>query len=299
MKGVIYLLETEKGFKIGVTENPQKRIKNYEKDIKKVLWISNPQENIYKHEKDILIQVKRIGNSEYFKNLPDLFIENLKAKYGESSDIMQLVKYNKKKDIAFNIEMELGIKIKKNKTGFFNVADIERFGNAHRLENGLQIQKATDYFRRPATKEFLKELEKEYGEIQTGGRGRGKEKWVHPFIFIDLALWYSPELKVKVYQWIYDNLTVMRDNSGESYKRMTEAVFNNCDLKGRAGVVIPQIARFIYNVVGVSGSEKWETATEEQLKLRDEIQTAITTASYFTSDINEILSKVSEKVFAM
>lgn len=192
----------------------------------------------------------------------------------------------------------MGITIRqKHKTGFFSVSDVERFGNAHRMQKGLQIQKATDYFRRPATKEFIEQLKEEYGIVQTGGKGRGKEKWVHPFIFIDLALWYSPELKVKVYQWIYDNLTVFRDNSGESFKKMTSAILENCDLKLSATVVIPKVARFIYNIVGVTGKDKWETATEEQLKLRDEIQTAITTATYFTSDIEDILSKVSEKVF--
>jgi len=193
----------------------------------------------------------------------------------------------------------MGIEIRqKHKTGFFSVSDIERFGNNHRVLNNMKIQKATDYFRRPATKEFIKKLEEEYGEVQTGGTGRGREKWVHPFVFIDLALWYSPDLKVKVYQWIYDNLLIARDNSGESFKKMTKALYENCDLKGRAGYIIPQVARFIYNIVGVSGEDKWEKATEQQLKLRDEIQTAITTASYFTKDIDEILEKVSQKVFA-
>lgn len=182
----------------------------------------------------------------------------------------------------------LGMDIRqKHKSGFFSVSDIERVGNAHRINVGKQIQKATDYFRSPKAKEFIQELEKEFGQVQSGGRGRGIEKWVHPFLFIDLALWYSPELKVKVYQWIYDNLTVFRDNSGESFKRMTRALIDNCGLKGNVSIVIPQIAQKIYLAVGVSGVNKWETATEDQLKNRDKIQQAITTASYFTKDCNK------------
>ena len=194
-----------------------------------------------------------------------------------------------KTEVVMKREM-LGLEIRqKHKTGFFSVSDIERVSNKHRVENGLSIQKATDYFRSPKSKEFISELIETVGDIQTGGKGRGNEKWVHPYLFIDIALWYSPSLKVKVYQWIYDNLTVFRDNSGESFKVMSKALIENCDLKGNASIYIPKVARAIYKAVGVSGNDKWEKATESQLHLRDKIQQAITTASYFSKDIDKII----------
>lgn len=184
----------------------------------------------------------------------------------------------------------------KHKTGFYNVADLERFGNNHRIVNNLPIQKVTEYFRSPKSKEFIDSLEKEVGKIQTGGRGRGNEKWVHPFLFIDIALWYSPDLKVKVYQWLYDNLIEFRDNSGESFKSMTKALNENCSIRGNLVLEIKKVARFIRESCGLSGDKTWEIATEAQLKLRDELQLSITTATYFEKNTDKILSIVSNKI---
>lgn len=179
----------------------------------------------------------------------------------------------------------------KHLSGFFSLSDLERIGNQYRANKGLTIKKATDYFRTPANKEFIAELEREYGEVQTGGKGRGKEKWVHPFLFIDIALWYNPELKVKVYEWVYDNLIKFRDESGESFKRMTKAIGENCNIRGQYGTVIPRVSTLIYKAVGVDGKDKWEKATPEQLKLRDDIQDTITTLSHVIKNADEAVSK--------
>ena len=196
-----------------------------------------------------------------------------------------------KTEVIMEREM-LGVTVRqKHKTGFFSLSDLERVGNSYRMQNNKPIQKATEYFRSPVSKEFIAELKKEVGVVQTGGKGRGHEKWVHPYLFIDIALWYSPTLKVNVYRWIYDNLTIFRDNGGESFKRMVESLGNNCNIRGKFGVALPTIAKKIYTAVGVSGVNKWEKATEEQLRHRDEIQTAITTASYFVNDYSEAVDR--------
>lgn len=72
-----------------------------------------------------------------------------------------------------------------------------------------------------STIEFIETLEKEIGtKAIIVGRGSKAENWVHPFIFIDLALAISPVLKVKVYRWVYDNLIKYRNDSGDSYKNV-------------------------------------------------------------------------------
>jgi len=179
----------------------------------------------------------------------------------------------------------------RHKSGLFSLSDLERIGNKYRLDKGLSIKKAVDYFRTPANKEFLAELEREYGEVQTGGQGRGKEKWVHPYLFIDIALWYNPELKVKVYEWVYDNLIKYRNDSGDSFKRMSKALGENCNIRGRYGTVIPRVSTLIYKTVGVDGKDKWEKATPEQLKLRDDIQDTITTLTHVIKNADEAVSK--------
>jgi hypothetical protein len=184
----------------------------------------------------------------------------------------------------------IGLEIRqKHKSGFFNLKDLERVGNKHRIEKGENIKNINDYFKTPSAKEFIKHLEIEYGDVQVGGRGRGNEKWVHPFLFIDIALWYSASFKVKIYEWVYDNLLIFRDNSGNSFKEMTKTILNNYNYEGKACVIIPEIAREIYKIVGVNGENKWEKATAEQLKKRDEIQTAFSALSYSTKNIKEAI----------
>jgi len=183
----------------------------------------------------------------------------------------------------------LGLKVRqKHKSGFFNLPDLESVGNKYRLDNGMKVKHVVDYFKAPSSKEFISELINEYGQIQTGGRGRGHEKWVHPYLFIDIALWYSPKLKVKVYQWIYDNLTVFRDNSGDSFKLMAKSIMENFNDIGKSAVILPDVARRVYEAVGVSGVDKWEKATRDQLKMRDSLQTAITVLSYKCKNIDEV-----------
>ena len=217
----------------------------------------------------------------------------------KSIDTFLNIQYNNDSLKEFGVKTEvimqrelIGEKVRqKHLTGFFSLSDLEKIGNRYRLDKGLQVKKATDYFRTPANKEFIEALKKEYPKIESGGRGRGKEKWIHPFLFIDIALWYNPELKVQVYEWVYDNLTLFRDNSGESFKKMAKALGENCNIRGQYGTVLPRVATLIYKAVGVDGKDKWETATTEQLKLRNKIQDTITTLTYVIKNADEAVSK--------
>ena len=85
---------------------------------------------------------------------------------------------------------------------FFNSNDLFMVGNKWRCEQGLPLINPKFYFAKKETKEFLKELKKEFGVIKTGGRGRGNKLWVHPILFIDMALYINPKLKLEVYKWI-------------------------------------------------------------------------------------------------
>ena len=53
--------------------------------------------------------------------------------------------------------------------------------------------------------------------------GRGQHLWVHPLLFIDMALWLNPKLKLEVYEWLFDKLLMYRNDSGDSFKRMCGA----------------------------------------------------------------------------
>jgi len=160
-----------------------------------------------------------------------------------------------------------------SKSEFFSATDLVRAGNKWRINNGLQPFDMSAWFLQSGTKEFIKALENKFGEVKTAGRGRGNHTWVHPFLFIDMALAISPELKIEVYGWLYDHLLKYRNDSGDSYKKMSGALFEALGNKSTFPAFITNTALVIKNEVLKSGD--WEHATEEQLELRDKIHSNI------------------------
>lgn len=157
----------------------------------------------------------------------------------------------------------------KSKSEFFSATDLIRAGNIWRGQNNLPVFNFTTWLQNPSVKEFLKALEDKFGEVKVSTRGRGGHTWVHPYLFIDLALAISPELKVEVYGWIYDHLLQYRNDSGDSYKRMAGGLYDRFPNKSRFPFYITTVAEQIRGVCGIT--DGWESATEKQLKLRDKI----------------------------
>lgn len=159
--------------------------------------------------------------------------------------------------------------IKQNsKTEFLSATDLMRAGNKWRVLNGLEHIDMNDWFNKKSTKEFVSELEKKYGVVKVSGRGRGHNTWIHPFLFLDLALSLSPSLKIEVYSWLYDCLLRYRNESGDSYKKMAGALWTTQTNKQAFPAYITEVANQIKTACGVTD---WQSATEDQLKLRDKI----------------------------
>jgi hypothetical protein len=160
----------------------------------------------------------------------------------------------------------------KSKSEMFSATDLVRAGNMWRLSNGMDAFKMSDWLQQKNTKEFIRELESIYGKVKISGRGRGNHTWVHPLLFIDMALAISPKLKIEVYQWIYDSLLKHRNDSGTSYTKMAGALYvhesNKSLFQGRIKLLASKIKQ-ICNVTD------WQKATEEQLQLRDKIHNNI------------------------
>ena len=101
---------------------------------------------------------------------------------------------------------------------------------------------------------------------------------MHPYLALDLALAINPKFKVEVYKWLYDSLLEYRNRSGDTYKMMAGALWDRCSNKSKFKYLICNVANHIQNVCEV---DDWQTATEEQLKLRDEIHKSI----FYMSDV--------------
>lgn len=157
----------------------------------------------------------------------------------------------------------------KSKSEFFSATDLVKAGNRWRAINGMPLFNMELWFRNQSTKEFIVSLQEKYGKVKINSTGKNRHTWVHPFIFIDLALAISPELKIEVYSWLYDSLLKYRNESGDSYKKLTGALYLSITNKSFFKDKIQEIANRIRIECKVID---WNKATEEELKLRDKIQ---------------------------
>jgi len=179
----------------------------------------------------------------------------------------------------------------KSITGFFSATDLIKAGNLWRLQNDKPVFNFAQWQESKSTKEFISELEektKEKAIVKT----KGDHTWVHPFIFIDLALAMSPTLKIEVYSWIYDELLKYRNDSGDSYKKMAGALYLTISNKSNFKTEIAYVAQKIKEACKV---DDWQNATEEQLKRRDKIHDAIFILSDVLRDVELLVLTAIKK----
>ena len=174
-----------------------------------------------------------------------------------------------------------------SKSSFFNANQLIKAGNKFRVMNDLPMIRLQNWLNLPSTKEFVLELENNLGiKVKNATRGRNASTWIHPFLFIDLALYISPKLKIEVYSWLYDELLKTRDLSGESYKKMTGSLWQNTKDKTNFHKLIKKVAIIIKKECGVSD---WQSASEEKLKLRDKIHENIALLCDVLQDNNQAI----------
>ncbi|MCK9577361.1 MAG: KilA-N domain-containing protein [Clostridia bacterium] len=189
-------------------------------------------------------------------------------------------------EVVMERELFGGVIRQKSKSEMFSATDLVLAGNKWRVSKGLPFFNLAAYFQNKGTKEFMKELENEYGVVKINSRGKGGNTWVHPFLFIDIALAISPELKIKAYQWLYDCLLKYRNDSGDSYKKMCGSLYITETNKSLYTQNICKVANRIKLECGV---QDWQSATEEQLKLRDKIQDNISLLSDIIKDRENLI----------
>lgn len=160
-----------------------------------------------------------------------------------------------------------------SKTEYFSASDLIKAGDKWRLANGMSEFQFYQYLKSKSTKEFIEELEKKYNtKVLISSKGRNGQTWVHPLLFIDIALAINPKLKIEVYEWLFDNLIRFRNNSGDSYKEMAAAIYIRFTNKREFPSYIQKVANYIKAELKVND---WQTATELQLKKRDLIHNSI------------------------
>lgn len=173
-----------------------------------------------------------------------------------------------------------------SQTGYFSATDLVAAGNKWRIMNNKKPFNLHTWMQSKSTKEFITELENQFGKVKINSKGKNSHTWVHPFLFIDLALAINPQLKIEVYQWLYDELLKYRNNSGDSYKKMAGALYQNTSQKTSFHKSMMKVADMIRIECGV---QDWQTASQEQLMLRDKIHENIALLCDVIRDNNEAI----------
>jgi hypothetical protein len=112
---------------------------------------------------------------------------------------------------------------------FFNATEMLALYN----NETNQKRRIVDFWENQNTKEFIKELEKdlilnvekmEHLKTYETSRGKGGATWMHPYLFVKFAMWLSPKFELQIIKWVYDNLIDFRNDAGDFYKEMCQAL---------------------------------------------------------------------------
>lgn len=193
-----------------------------------------------------------------------------------------------------------GVIRQNHKTGMLNANDLHKVGNAMRKSAGLSSKQMGAYFMTDSSEELIKEicLVENVGveDVKISKKGKFGGTWVSPVLFVDMAMWYSPQLKVQIIKWVIDGLLDARDNSGESYKRMASSLKQNFSSEF-SPIKMIEVANTIAAECKVGiGKDKWQKATEAQLIKREKIQDTVSMISDLCPNIGVALNKAINKV---
>lgn len=177
----------------------------------------------------------------------------------------------------------------KSKSGLFCATDLVMIGNKKRRELMKDKFNLYQHLKTKNVLNFINELHFQFPNeviIEKKGKGAGAQTWVHPLLFIDIALSIDPKVKIQVYNWLQDELLKYRNDSGDSYKKMVGCLYERTTDKTNFSKHIQEIAKGIKTVLKV---KNWEKATEEQLKKRDKIHDNIILLSSALRDVNQVI----------
>lgn len=174
------------------------------------------------------------------------------------------------------------IKVRQDsKTRFFNANDlVEAFntqsGSSKRLQDYLDNKETRKYMDVVLTdlQNNANQRDFENGIIQTK-RGKNGGTWVHGYILMDLGMWLSPQFKLIVVKWFWDNLVEFRNDCGDGFREVTEALLQANANNRTPPYIYSNEANMLNKLVfGTIGIGFRNNATESQLALLKALQKA-------------------------
>lgn len=163
--------------------------------------------------------------------------------------------------------------------GFFNANDlIDLYNKEHN-----ELKRVQDYLDNESTRRLAsaliidlqnnaKERDYENGVIRTK-RGKNGGTWFHPYMMIDFGMWLSPEFKITIIRWFYDNVISLRNDCGDSFLEVNKALFDQDPKRVPAHFEYSNEANMINKLTfGTSDKGQRNFATEQQLVLLKALQ---------------------------
>lgn len=183
-----------------------------------------------------------------------------------------------------------GVSVRQNhKTGFFNANDLLNLynkNNTPRILSDYLATKSYAEYKEVVCKDiilntgktlYLKDDGSDTENVSVDSlvletkRGKYGGTWMHPYIFMDFAMWLSPEFKLTCIKWIYDKLIEFRDEAGDTYKKLASALFDR--YAHRAQTMISDEAIMLNTLTfGKHENGMRNTATEKELLLLNALQ---------------------------
>lgn len=186
-----------------------------------------------------------------------------------------------------------GVKIRQSSsTQFYNANDLlELFLKDHnedkRIQSFLENQSTKDFMstiiedilQNNRNSGYLENKDQEANNDSLTGlavytkRGKNGGTWMHPYLFMDFAMWLSPEFKLTCIKWLYDNLIKFRNDCGDSFKEVNEALFERKPNAAHWTYVneANMINKLVFDTIEAGQRNQ---ATEEQLNLLKQLQKA-------------------------
>ena len=157
----------------------------------------------------------------------------------------------------------------RTKDGYFSATKLlKQWNQANGSDKRLE-----SFFENKSTTEFISVLSEDLNsknscELKTHEAKRGKTNggtWMHPFLFIDFAMWINPKFKLQVIKFVHDQLIDFRHDAGDNYRELASAV------QRFDAINYPNMARALnYIIFNTHKPELRQSATESEL---DELRT--------------------------
>ena len=191
----------------------------------------------------------------------------------------------------------------RTKDGMFNANSLLRQWNTAN-ESKKEIK---DYFDNKSTQEFIDVLKNDESTIggivpmikSRASKGENAGTWMHPYLFIDFAMWINPKFKFEVIKFVYDELIKYRNDAGDNYVSLSAS---GVKLKGYDFIEVAKAMQWI--VFGRTGKELRQTATQKELVELNDLQSKlsfaidmgyITTYPQLLSELRKIWNQKNRK----